>query len=538
MDMLNEDWLPHISPEVASEVKGNYLDAYLIALEGWRRGLTLKWHIKNAEAFKDMKTWFVDHPGQLFTLESPEKKHYFFRTRGDKVTNDAVEKAMNKTVTKQIMVEKSISVPKGMQFTKNTKIEKVIQFANDIGYPVVVKPVDGSFGRGVFTEIKDRSELTHILQYVQNEAKEQSFIIEQHVYGKDYRLYVVDGQVVGAILRLPANVVGDGINTLESLIEIKNNERLLNPRLMDCLIKIDNDLIRFVEKQGYTLDQVIEKDHLVHLSDKANISIGGDPIGVLNSLDEKVKQVAVQALQAVEGLPHGAVDIMYDEEKQEAYVIELNPTSQLGGILFPLEGKSSDIPAAIIDYYFPETKEVVTDKHKMYFDFFEVIEPLVSRQSIVTTVTPALLGTIHMRKYSVFGEVTNLGYHLGLRKQAFERNLHGFVDIINENEIEIIVAGLEKEMVDDFENGITEDEERAVVLEISKTDYNGYVKVGFDPRANIKVLEQDLNEMVEELDDVRTSIRQLEVEKRKLLQSTSWKVTKPIRTVGAIFKKK
>src|SRR5699024_3185444 len=93
-------------------------------------------------------------------------------------------------------------------------------------------------------------------------------------------------------------------------------------------------------------------------------------------------------------------------------------------------------------------------------------------------------------------------------------------------------------MVDDFENGITEDEERAVVLEISKTDYNGYVKVGFDPRANIKVLEQDLNEMVEELDDVRTSIRQLEVEKRKLLQSTSWKVTKPIRTVKAIFKKK
>src|SRR5699024_11701193 len=94
-----------------------------------------------------MKTWFVDHPVQLFTLESPEKKHYFFRTRGDKVTNDAVEKAMDKTVTKQIMVEKSISVPKGMQFTKNTKIEKVIQFANDIGYPVVVKPVDGSLDR-------------------------------------------------------------------------------------------------------------------------------------------------------------------------------------------------------------------------------------------------------------------------------------------------------------------------------------------------------------------------------------------------------
>src|SRR5699024_4104633 len=149
MDVLNENWLPHLDREVVSEVKGNYLDAYLVALEGWRRGLTLKWHIKDSEKFKDMNTWYVDHPGQLFTLESAENKHYFFRTRGDKVPNEAVEKGMDKGVTKEVLFEHQVATPKSSLFTKDTSKKKVLKQAEDIGYPLVVKPIEGSFGRGV-----------------------------------------------------------------------------------------------------------------------------------------------------------------------------------------------------------------------------------------------------------------------------------------------------------------------------------------------------------------------------------------------------
>src|SRR5690625_7535161 len=91
MQDVNTTWLPHMEPEVVFETEGNYLDAYVVALEGWRRGLTLKWHVKDSEKFKDMKTWYVDQPGQLFSLHSEKKSHYFFRTRGDRVTNSAVE---------------------------------------------------------------------------------------------------------------------------------------------------------------------------------------------------------------------------------------------------------------------------------------------------------------------------------------------------------------------------------------------------------------------------------------------------------------
>lgn len=538
MDQLNENWLPHLHAEVVSEIKGNYLDAYLVALEGWRRGLTLKWHIKDSENFKNMRTWYVDHPGQLFSLESPEKKHYFFRTRGDMVPNQAVDEGMDKGVTKKILVENGVPTPDSFPFTRETTMEQIIKEANQLQYPVVVKPIDGSFGRGVYTNITDAIELEQIVSVIFEEAKENNFLLEKHVEGNDYRLYVVGNQVVGAILRTPANVVGDGTSTITSLITKKNDERMLNPRLKDCLITISNELVQFIGKENYTLESVPAKDEVVYLSDKANISIGGDPIGVLDILEDSVKDTAIKALHAVKGLVHGAVDIIHDETRKETYVIELNPTSQLGGIIFPIQGKSSDVPSAIIDYYFPETKNIVTDKEKIYFDFFEVIEPLISRQSVISTVSPALVGKIYMKKYKVIGEVGNLGYHLGLRKQAFERELHGFVTMITENEIEVIVAGLNEDMVDDFEIGLTEDEERAKVLEIKKSDYAGYVKIGFDPSANIKVLEQDLELLLEELTEVRTAIRRKEVEKRKLIQSTSWKISKPIRVVGSVFKRK
>ena len=102
MDEINTKWLPHLTPEVVSEIENNYLDSYVVALEGWRRGLTLKWHVKDSEKFKEMKTWFVDEPGQLFSLHSKDRSHYFFRTRGDKVTNEGVVLVMEKDATKRI----------------------------------------------------------------------------------------------------------------------------------------------------------------------------------------------------------------------------------------------------------------------------------------------------------------------------------------------------------------------------------------------------------------------------------------------------
>ncbi|HLR65023.1 MAG TPA: acylphosphatase [Pseudogracilibacillus sp.] len=538
MSTNDKNWLSHLAPEMIAEVHGNYFDAYLLALEGWRRGLRLEWHVEDSERFKDMRTWFVSHPGQLFTLASEERKHYFFRTRGDKVTNEAVDLGMDKVKTKEILTKHHVPVPKGFAFDHKTSENSIVKKVNKLTYPLVVKPKDGSFGRDVFTNIQNEDELLNIVQRMKNNTDYEQFMVEEHVEGDDYRLYVVDGEVVGAMLRRPPNIEGNGKHSIERLIKRKNRLRRTNPRLIDCPIQIDDELEQHIKRYGYTTQSVLADGEKLNLSTKCNISLGGDPIGVLHDLSDEIKQIAIDAIKSIDGLVHGAVDVLANETTGEQVVIELNPTAQMGGLLFPIEGEASDIPSAIIDYYFPETKQVETEKHKMYFDFFEVLEPLISRESVISTVTPALVGKIYMKKYVVYGDVLNLGYHLGLRKQAFERELHGQVSIIENDEIEVLVAGLDEEMVNDFRNGLLEDEERAVVEDILEEDFDGYVRIGFDAEANTKVLQEDLDDVLNNLSIVQKEIKTLEVRKRKLVNSTSWKMSKPIRSIGAIFKKK
>src|SRR5690625_7939999 len=106
------------------------------------------------------------------------------------------------------------------------------------------------------------------------------------------------------------------------------------------------------------------------------------------------------------GFAHGGVDIIINEgdvTKESAVVLELNATAQIGGILFPLEGQSRDIPKAIVDYYFPETIGVTKADSRLYFDMSTVLEPLENRSSQEVEVIPAPMGKMHSKKFIITG---------------------------------------------------------------------------------------------------------------------------------------
>ena len=537
MEENHAEWLSHLSNEIVADAHGNLLDAYVVALEGWRRGLTLRWHVKDSEKFKDMITWYVDRPGQLFSLSSKEKTHYFFRTRGDKVSNEAVLIGKDKERTKQVLESQDVSVPQGKQFKEHETNEDILEYMSELGYPAVIKPTDGSFGRGVIANISSAGELEYSLDYVRNELGFKDIIVEEYVPGKEYRLYVVGDKVVGAMNRIPPNIVGDGINSIKSLIELKNEERSLNPRLVSCPIVINEEVENYIGRYGYTLDTVLETDKELFLSDKTNISLGGDPIDVLDHISENVKEEAVKAVQFIPGLYHGAVDLIVHENTNKVYIIEINPTAQLGGLLYPIQGKSRDIPKAIIDYYFPETKANDTEEINAYFDLHDVLEPLQSRDATTTTVTPCPQEKLTAKKYVVSGDVHDIGYHRGLRKHAFERYLHGSITKLEDGDIEIVVAGTDPEMVDDFKEGIWEDVERAQVIEVREAPYHEPVKVGFEIKVDLKTQVEELKMLRKELEHTEIAMKKSEIKRRKFQKSLSWKITSPIRLVGAIKKK-
>lgn len=536
MNLNYREQLPHLTEEIVYDARGSELDAYSIALEGWRRGLTLKWYAKDSEEFPDMKTWFTDKPGKLYSLSSESKTHYFFKTRGDKVTNEAVEICLDKDQTKQWLSTAGLQIPEGKRFTADNTVDEIIKFVSGSEFPVVLKPTDGSFGRGVLTNIQNLGEFKKALNYIRTKLNYTDVMVERHIDGDEYRLYVVENKVVGAIKRIPANVVGDGKNSIKRLIELKNKKRESNPRLVSCLIKPDQEMVDFILTSGYTFESIPSKGEVVYLTGKSNISTGGDPIDSLDSLPDSIKETAVKALKAVPGLAHAAIDLIIDGTGR-GVILEINPTAQIGSLLFPLQGKARDIPAAIIDYYFPETKGIKTDKEKIYFNFNDLLEPLSAKKASTTTVAAAPVGNIYSKVYRVGGRVQNSGYHRGLRKQAFDRKLSGFVKSINNNLIEVVVSGTDKESVDDFKHAILTDPERSTVRSIEEVDWKGPVKVGFEVKAGIKLQAEQYKSLIEQKEKLIKEIKQAEVKNRKYKESTSWKLTKPIRGIAGAIKR-
>lgn len=535
--------LPHLTNEIVKGARKTKLCAYAVALEGWRRGLTLKWYTIDSGKFDNMITFGVNPPGRLFSLSSETKTHYFFRTRGDKVSNTAVEIGSDKNETKKWLKESGVPIPEGGKFAEEDTDQDIIAYAVKMTFPLVLKPTDGSLGDGVVTNIKNEAELQKALNYVRGTLGYINIILERYVLGEEYRVYVVNDKVIAAYNRLPANVIGDGISTIRELIEAKNNIRMRNARLFSCLIELDEETVEYIQTSGYTLDSVPNNDEKILLKDKTNVSAGGDPIDVTDDIPIEMKQLAIDAVKAIPELHHGGVDIIVDLKKtvMDAVVIELNPTAQIGGILFPMQGKARDIPGAIVDYYFPETIGTKTDREKIYFDLNTVLEPLNNRSAVEVEVAPALVGTIYAKRYVVGGHVKGSRYHRILKEEALAQNLSGFIGSISEKEIEIVVAGVEKDVVDNFRKIIKQDQTVAKVKSLHEENWNKPVKIGFDAQeqfdtGHLKNISAVLKRAEKELTRTQKDYRQLKKEIEKISKSRSWKYTEYLRQLKSKYK--
>src|SRR5690625_7800175 len=89
-----------------------------------------------------------------YTLADEKNEYYFNSSLGDKLTEGAFDICENKDKTKKILSEAGLPVPKGKKFTKGTNIETIIDYANQLDYPLVLKPTNENAGIGVFSNIQ------------------------------------------------------------------------------------------------------------------------------------------------------------------------------------------------------------------------------------------------------------------------------------------------------------------------------------------------------------------------------------------------
>jgi cyanophycin synthetase len=99
--------------------------------------------------------------------------------------------------------------------------EDAWEAAEDIGVPVVVKPIDGNHARGVFTNLMTREEVESAYAAAVEEGS--GVIVERYIRGSEHRLLVVGGKLAAAARGEIAKVIGDGRSTIDELIDSQIN---------------------------------------------------------------------------------------------------------------------------------------------------------------------------------------------------------------------------------------------------------------------------------------------------------------------------
>lgn len=277
----------------------------------------------------------------------------------------------NKVVTKQILAEAGYEVPDSDTYSQlDEAIRAVSLYVNK---PVVVKPKSTNMGLGisVFKHGASDGQLQKAFRLAF--AEDDEILIEDYVHGTEYRFFVLNGKVLAVLLRVPANVTGDGQHTISELVTAKNANPLRGHGHRSPLEKIAVGELEEIslQEQGYDFDSVPEAGKVVFLRENSNISTGGDSIDVTDQVHPSYKNIAAAMADAL-GVKITGLDIMIDDITQPASdgeeptnygIIEANFNPMMMMHIYPSKGKGIRLTRHLLDFLFPEK---VTTTNKIY----------------------------------------------------------------------------------------------------------------------------------------------------------------------------
>ena len=274
-----------------------------------------------------------------------------------KTSNIAVDIACNKEQTKKMLDDASIPVAKGDICYDEEDLKDTI---DDIGYPIVIKPLDGNHGKGASINVTNWEDAVKGLKH----AKEYSrrVIVEKFVTGFDFRVLVINNEVIAAAQRVPAHVIGNGKNTIQELIDITNEDPRRGYGHENVLteITIDRTTERLIDNAGYTLDSILPEDETLYLKSTANLSTGGTSVDVTDLMHPENVFIA-ERISRVIGLDICGIDIMAPNLTQSlkengGVILEVNAAPGFRMHLAPSEGLPRNVAAPVIDMLYPPGK--------------------------------------------------------------------------------------------------------------------------------------------------------------------------------------
>lgn len=264
----------------------------------------------------------------------------------------------NKVVTKALLAEHNIHVPKSLEFNNVDDAMKVAGLYEDKAFVVKPKSTNMGIGISIFKNGATTDEFKAALDIAFKE--DDILLIEDFAFGTEYRFYVQEGKVLSIVNRVGANIVGDGQSTVEELVATKNEDpkRGRDHRSPLEIIQLGEIEVNTLKQQGYTPKDVIPEGQQVILRENSNISTGGDSIEVLEDMHESYKEIAVK-MAAVLDVNITGLDLMIEDLHEPANennyaLIEANFNPMMMMHIYPAVGEGKRITKDLLAFLFPE----------------------------------------------------------------------------------------------------------------------------------------------------------------------------------------
>jgi len=268
-----------------------------------------------------------------------------------------VDIASDKSLTNALLSSAGLPVPRSRVVRS---ADAALDAAQKLGYPVVVKPLDGNHGRGVALDLRDEEAVRGAYKVAYEESRRGDVVVETFVHGNDYRVLVVGGKLAAVAERVPASVVGDGKHTVRALVDRENSDprRGIGHERVLTRIRITPSAEELVRKQGLGLDDVPKKGQRVMLAATGNMSTGGTAIDRTREAHPDNVEIAETAARVV-GLDIAGIDFIVPDitvpvREQGGAIVEVNAAPGFRMHTNPTEGEAQFVAKPVLDLLFPQ----------------------------------------------------------------------------------------------------------------------------------------------------------------------------------------
>ncbi|MCZ6503628.1 MAG: cyanophycin synthetase [Gammaproteobacteria bacterium] len=267
----------------------------------------------------------------------------------------AVEIACDKEDTHSLLRDLGLPVPQQIVVYSE---REALRAARRINFPVVLKPLDANHGRGVSINLETEDQVKVAFEDAKKNGTSKAVLVESYVQGFDYRMLVVNGELVAVAKRIPGHVLGDGKKTVAELVEEVNEDprRGIGHEKTLTRLEFDHQAKRLLAESGFDADTVLAKGEVFYLRSTANLSTGGTAVDVTDIVHPDNREMAVRAVKSI-GLDVAGVDFL-SSDISDSYkdvggaIVEVNAAPGFRMHVAPSEGQPRDVAGKVMDMLF------------------------------------------------------------------------------------------------------------------------------------------------------------------------------------------